>query len=49
MNANMAVCTAAMTSPAAISAPRNLQLLKEREWLDVPFAYSNGIRAILNI
>lgn len=33
----------------AISAPRNLQLLKEREWLDVPFAYSNGIRAILGI
>jgi hypothetical protein len=33
---------------AAISAPQNLQLLKEREWLDVPFAYANGTRAVIS-
>jgi hypothetical protein len=33
---------------AAISAPQNLQLLKEREWFDVPFAYANGTRAVIS-
>src|SRR5271169_1518354 len=33
---------------AAISAPQNLQLLKEREWFDVPFAYGNGTRAVIS-
>ncbi len=32
-----------------ISVQQNLQLLKEREWLDVPFAYSNGTRAVLSM
>lgn len=32
-----------------ISVAQNLQLLKEREWLDLPFAYSNGTRAVLSI
>jgi hypothetical protein len=32
-----------------ISVAQNLQLLKEREWLDAPFAYSNGTRAVLSI
>lgn len=32
-----------------ISVTQNLQLLKEREWLDVPFAYSNGTRAVLSM
>lgn len=32
-----------------ISVQQNLQLLKEREWLDMPFAYSNGTRAVLSI
>jgi hypothetical protein len=28
---------------------RNLQLLKERAWLDIPLVYKNGRRAILSI
>jgi hypothetical protein len=32
-----------------ISVEQNLQLLKEREWLDAPFAYSNGTRAVLSL
>jgi hypothetical protein len=32
-----------------ISVAQNLQLLKEREWLDAPFAYANGTRAVLSI
>ena len=32
-----------------ISVVQNLQLLKEREWLDVPFAYANGTRAVLSM
>ena len=31
-----------------ISVAQNLQLLKEREWLDAPFAYANGTRAVLS-
>jgi hypothetical protein len=32
-----------------INVERNAQLLKEREWLDIPFAYTNGARAVLSI
>jgi hypothetical protein len=28
---------------------RNAQLLKEREWLDIPIAYTNGVRGVLSI
>ena len=28
---------------------RNLQLLKERSWFDIPLVYNNGRRAILAI
>ena len=28
---------------------RNLQLLKERSWFDIPIVYNNGRRAILAI
>ena len=28
---------------------RNLQLLKERAWLDIPLVYKNGRRGILSI
>jgi hypothetical protein len=28
---------------------RNIQLLKERAWLDIPLVYGNNLRAILAI
>ena len=36
-------------SPGKADVERNLQLLKERSWFDVPIVYDNGRRAILTL
>ena len=34
-------------SAVDIDVQRNIQLLKERDWFDIPIVYTNGKRAIL--
>jgi hypothetical protein len=34
-------------SEVAADMQRNLQLLKDRAWFDIPFVYNNGTRAIM--
>ena len=36
-------------SDAPTDNGRNAQLLKEREWMDIPVLYDNGRRAILTV